>query len=95
MSNRFVVGDLVRSEVNPTCIQRVAKVEVQDDREWVTCTTLWRFDNKELSNKRLAPKREWAYVRLTKAEVVQARDRLNKLLAEYMPGERGEEHGRA
>ena len=87
----FSVGDIVRSGDSPTCIQRVAKVEMRDGRELVTCVTLWRFDSKEISSRRLSPKLHWAYVHLTREEVVAARDRLNKILAEYLPGRTGDE----
>ncbi len=80
--SQFSVGDIVRSRRTPTCVQRVAKVGIDDysGEQLVWCETIWRFDGTPLSGTKLCAKLGDAYVRLTKEELVDAAERLTEII---------------
>jgi hypothetical protein len=84
------VGDFVVSDRNPTCVQRVVKVEpmVISGKEcpgydpMVTCVTVWRLDGKPLSGKALKAAAAWSYKKANKALLTVAVDRLMTIIQE-------------
>lgn len=80
---KFKVGDIVVSERNPTCVQKVVKI-VPDvvagakvvGEESLSCVTIWRLDGGPISEKPNKLAASWAYRKANKQELVDALNRL-------------------
>jgi hypothetical protein len=82
------IGDIVVSDRNPTCVQRVVKIEpmkisgkvVAGYDLVVSCVTIWRLDAEPISTRPNKPAAAWAYRKATKKELVEALTRLQDLV---------------
>lgn len=86
---KFKVGDIVVSDRNPTCVQRVVKVEPRvisgkvcpGYDPMLSCVTIWRLDGASISSRPNKPSAAWAYRHVTSQELQAALQRLADLIA--------------
>lgn len=86
--NQIIVGDFVVSKTKPNCIQQVVKIRIKTDRNfapgdnltWLKLKTIWRLSAEPLNAKASNEVLDWSMRRVSKKEIQQAIERLQKII---------------